>query len=129
MQRLVRIQRSPTPLLLAGSIAVGALLSILLLSVGAGGAQESASTVELREESDRKTAEVCISEGLPVPYYAREIPGLFFFLGARPKGVPPEKAAPYHSPCFFAHEGARSVGVRAISHLVVDYMTPGEVAS
>ena len=58
-------------------------------------------------------------------YYAQEIPGLFFFLGIRPKGVSVEEAAPHHSPYFFSDEGALSVGVRALSHLVVDYMTQG----
>jgi amidohydrolase len=55
-------------------------------------------------------------------YYQQEIPGLFFFLGGVPEGVAPEDAAPHHSPYFFFDEGALPVGVRALSHLVVDYM-------
>ena len=55
-------------------------------------------------------------------YYQQEIPGLFFFLGGVPEGVSPEDAAPHHSPYFFFDEGGISVGVRALSHLVVDYM-------
>ena len=58
-------------------------------------------------------------------YYAQEIPALFFFLGGVPEGVSPEDAAPHHSPHFFFDEGAIPVGVRALSHLVVDYMTQG----
>jgi amidohydrolase len=56
-------------------------------------------------------------------YYQQEIPGLFFFLGGVPEGVAPEDAAPHHSPYFFFDEGGMPVGVRALSHLVVDYMT------
>ena len=58
-------------------------------------------------------------------YFQQEIPGFYFFLGVRPKGVSPEEAAPHHSPYFFSDEGALPVGVRALSHLVVDYMTQG----
>ena len=58
-------------------------------------------------------------------YYQQEIPGLFFFLGVVPEGVAPEDAAPHHSPHFFSDEGALPVGVRALSHLVVDYLVQG----
>jgi len=56
-------------------------------------------------------------------YYQQEIPGVFFFLGGVPEGVSPEDAAPHHSPYFMFDEGGIKVGVRALSHLVVDYMT------
>jgi amidohydrolase len=58
--------------------------------------------------------------------YQQIIPGLYFFLGGVPEGVTPEEAAPHHSPYFFFDEGAMPVGVRALSHLVVDYMTGGK---
>ena len=58
-------------------------------------------------------------------YFQQEIPGFYFFLGVRKKGVSLEEAAPHHSPYFFSDEGALPVGVRALSHLVVDYMTQG----
>ena len=58
-------------------------------------------------------------------YYQQEIPGFFFFLGVVPEGVDPADAAPHHSPYFFSDEGSLSVGVRALSHLAVDYMTQG----
>jgi amidohydrolase len=115
-------------------------------------------TVEGIAQSAGATAEVFISEGLPVTYndpdltrrmaptlarvaanqdaavrppstgaedfsyYAQEIPALFVFLGGVPEGVSPEDAAPHHSPNFFFDEGAIPVGVRTLSHLVVDYM-------
>jgi len=55
--------------------------------------------------------------------YQEKIPGLFFFLGVTPPGTDPRNAAPNHSPRFFVDEAALPVGVRALSHLAVDYLT------
>jgi amidohydrolase len=55
-------------------------------------------------------------------YFQREIPGLYFFLGVIPDSVPEGESYPNHSPYFFADEGALPLGVRALSHLVVDYL-------
>src|SRR5258705_10832163 len=55
--------------------------------------------------------------------YQEKIPGLFFFLGVTPPGTDPRTAAPNHSPRFFVDEAALPVGVRALSHLAVDYLT------
>jgi len=55
--------------------------------------------------------------------FQQEIPGMYFSLGGNPEGVTPEEAAPHHSPYFFFDEGAMPVGVRALAHLVVDYVT------
>ena len=56
------------------------------------------------------------------PEFTRDIPGVFFFLGVVPKGQDPTKAAPNHSPFFFADEGALEPGVRALSQLAVDFL-------
>jgi len=55
--------------------------------------------------------------------YQEKIPGLFFFLGITPPGVDPRSAAPNHSPRFFVDKAALPVGVRALAHLAVDYLT------
>jgi amidohydrolase len=55
-------------------------------------------------------------------YYAQQIPGFYFWLGIRPKGVPEHEAAPTHSPRFFVDESALLLGVRAMSALAVDYL-------
>jgi len=55
--------------------------------------------------------------------YQEKIPGLFFFLGITPPGTDPKSAAPNHSPRFFVDEAALPVGVRALSHLAVDYLS------
>jgi amidohydrolase len=55
-------------------------------------------------------------------FYQEEVPGFFFFIGGRPAGVPAEQAIPNHSPLFDADEGALVPGVRAMSHLAVDFL-------
>lgn len=57
--------------------------------------------------------------------YQQRIPGVFFFLGITPPGTDPSKAAPNHSPRFFVDEAAFPVGVRALAHLAVDYLSRG----
>ena len=55
--------------------------------------------------------------------YQQRIPGVYFFLGITPPGTDPAKAAPNHSPRFFVDEAALPVGVRALAHVAVDYLT------
>jgi amidohydrolase len=54
-------------------------------------------------------------------YFQQQVPGLFIFLGITP---PDEvgKAAHNHSPLFKIDEAALVTGVRALTHLTVDYM-------
>ncbi|HEY7236260.1 MAG TPA: amidohydrolase [Gemmatimonadaceae bacterium] len=59
--------------------------------------------------------------------YQARIPGIFLFLGVTPDGMDPAKAAPNHSPKFFADEHALPVGVRLLSELAVDYLQHGKV--
>ncbi len=55
-------------------------------------------------------------------FYARKIPGLFFFLGGMPKGKNPTEAAPHHTPDFYLDESGMKLGVRTLCNLVVDYV-------
>ncbi|MEM9453592.1 MAG: amidohydrolase [Myxococcota bacterium] len=55
-------------------------------------------------------------------FYQQRIPGLFFFLGIVPEGTPVKEAPSNHSPYFLADEGALRLGVRAMTHLAVDYL-------
>ena len=55
--------------------------------------------------------------------YQQRIPGVFFFLGITPPGTDPAKASPNHSPRFYVDEAAFPVGVRAMAHLAVDYLS------
>ena len=55
--------------------------------------------------------------------YQERIPGLFFFLGITPPGADPRTVAANHSPRFFVDEAALPVGVRALAHIAVDYLS------
>jgi amidohydrolase len=55
--------------------------------------------------------------------YQQRIPGVFFFLGITPPGTDPSKVAPNHSPRFYVDEAALPVGVRALAHVAVDYLS------
>lgn len=55
-------------------------------------------------------------------YYAREVPGLFFFVGATPKGQDALKAPSNHSPEFFLDESALGLGTRAMLQVALDYL-------
>jgi metal-dependent amidase/aminoacylase/carboxypeptidase family protein len=56
---------------------------------------------------------------------AREVPGMFFFLGITPPGEDPRTAPPNHSPLFKVHEPALKYGVRALAYLAMDYLRRG----
>jgi amidohydrolase len=54
--------------------------------------------------------------------YATRTPGLFLFLGNTPPGEDPADLPTNHSPYFDTWEPSMETGVRAFSHLVVDYL-------
>ena len=55
-------------------------------------------------------------------FFAREVPGFFFFVGATPPDKDPLQAASNHSPDFFLDEKALQVGTRALLQLALDYL-------
>ena len=55
-------------------------------------------------------------------YYAKEVPGFFFFVGATPAGQDPATAPSNHSPEFFLDESALDVGLRAMLQVTLDYL-------
>jgi amidohydrolase len=59
--------------------------------------------------------------------YQARVPGVFMFLGITPEGTDPSRAAPNHSPKFFADERALPVGVRLLSELAVDFLQQAKV--
>ena len=54
-------------------------------------------------------------------FFQRAVPGMFFFLGITP-AEQVGKAPQNHSPLFFVDEKALITGVRAMTHLTVDYL-------
>ena len=63
---------------------------------------------------------IMASEDFPV--FTEKMPGMYFFLGVTPRDRDLTKAAPNHSPYFYADEAALETGVRAMSALAVDYL-------
>ncbi len=55
-------------------------------------------------------------------YYAREVPAMFFFVGATPPGVDPQTAPSNHSPEFMLDEASLDVGLRALLQVSLDYL-------
>lgn len=55
-------------------------------------------------------------------YYQQKVPGVFFFVGACPPDVDPEKAPSHHTPDFMMDEAAMTTGMRAMLNLTLDYM-------
>ncbi|HEX7243699.1 MAG TPA: amidohydrolase [Longimicrobiaceae bacterium] len=82
-----------------------------------------APTLERLVGKDRVQPSLPITAAEDFAYYQKVIPGMFFFLGIVPQGQDPAKAPANHSPLFFADEGALPVGVRALAHVAVDYLS------
>jgi amidohydrolase len=53
-------------------------------------------------------------------FFAKEIPGLYFFLGGKTPGD--TTAAPHHTPDFHIDERGMLLGVKAMSQLALDYL-------
>ena len=56
-------------------------------------------------------------------FFQQNVPGLFFWLGTRPKNQSAEEAPSNHSPLFFVDESGLALGVRALAHVAVDYLS------
>ena len=56
-------------------------------------------------------------------FFQQKVPGLFFFIGTRPKDKTAEEAASNHSPLFYVDESGLELGVRALAHVTVDYLS------
>ncbi|WP_304236215.1 amidohydrolase [Jiulongibacter sediminis] len=54
-------------------------------------------------------------------YFAREVPGLFFFLGGMAPSMKPEEAPAHHTPDFRIDESGFGLGVKVFCFLVLDY--------
>ncbi|HEY4640746.1 MAG TPA: amidohydrolase [Thermoanaerobaculia bacterium] len=62
-------------------------------------------------------------------FYQQKVPGLFFWLGTRPKNQTADEAASNHSPKFYVDESGLLLGVRALANVAVDYLSAGSSAS
>lgn len=55
-------------------------------------------------------------------FYQQKVPGVFYWLGGRPRNVTPDAAPANHSPHFFVDEGALEIGVRSLAGMAVDFL-------
>lgn len=55
-------------------------------------------------------------------FYAQQVPGFFFYLGASPTNLDAKSAPSNHSPFFTVDEAALPIGVEAILQASLDYM-------
>jgi len=58
-------------------------------------------------------------------YYAKEVPAMFFFVGATAAGKDPATAPSNHSPQFDLDESALDLGLRALLQVSLDYLEAG----
>ena len=108
--------------------AQGATASIDIQEMTPVTANDPALTARMAATLRRVAGPAGAGEGPPVTgsedfgYFAEQAPGLFVFLGVRPKGSPDSAFVSNHSPKFFADEGALPVGTRALVELAADFL-------
>ena len=55
-------------------------------------------------------------------FFQEKVPGLFFWIGTRPKDQAAEDAASNHSPRFYIDESGLLLGVKAMANLALDFL-------
>lgn len=55
-------------------------------------------------------------------YFAREVPGLYVFVGGKPLDVPADESVSHHTPDFFIDESGMKLGLETYVNLALDYM-------
>lgn len=55
-------------------------------------------------------------------FFAREVPGLFLFLGGMKPGTNAADAAPHHTPDFQVEDSSMQLGIKTLCYLTLDYM-------
>lgn len=61
-------------------------------------------------------------------FFQEQVPGFFFFIGARPPELSQAQAIPNHSPFFYVDEDALAPAVQAMTELAVDYLNSASAA-
>ena len=78
----------------------------------------------LKRAADGKVAQAPLAGASEdFSFFAKEVPGLYVFLGVTPADQDPAKAAPNHNPSFFVDEGALVVGTRTMASLAVNFLS------
>lgn len=79
-------------------------------------------TLERLAGKDKVTITPATTIAEDFSFYQEKVPGFFFFLGGKPLTVKTEDAPPHHTPDFKIDESGFGLGVKALSHLTVEYM-------
>jgi amidohydrolase len=58
-------------------------------------------------------------------FFAKEVPGFYFFLGGKPTKVKVEDAPAHHTPEFFIDESGMKLGVKTLSNMALDFLKAG----
>ncbi|MEX0720939.1 MAG: amidohydrolase [Balneolaceae bacterium] len=87
---------------------------------------QMASSLEATAGSDKLKIRNAITGAEDFSFFQEEVPGLYFFLGGMPNAANLADVAGHHTPDFYIDESGLKLGVRAMSNLVVDYMTSVE---
>ena len=59
-------------------------------------------------------------------WFARQVPGFYYFIGATPPDRDVDSAPPNHSPLFYIDETALAIGTRSLLQLTLDYLEQAE---
>ena len=59
-------------------------------------------------------------------FFSQKVPGFYFFLGVNKPDADPLTTPGNHSPFFYVDDGALPIGVKALSHLTIEYLN-GEI--
>ena len=55
-------------------------------------------------------------------FFQKEVPGVFLFLGGKPKDVADKDAPAHHTPEFYVDDSGMKLGVKLLTNLTVDYI-------
>ncbi|AWL10723.1 putative hydrolase [Saliniradius amylolyticus] len=55
-------------------------------------------------------------------FFQKEVPGLYLFVGGKPKDLPKDQAPAHHTPEFKIDESGMQLGVELLTNLTLDYM-------
>ena len=55
-------------------------------------------------------------------YFAKEVPGFYFFLGGKATDVKTKDAPAHHTPEFYIDESGMKLGVKTLSNMALDYL-------
>jgi amidohydrolase len=69
----------------------------------------------------RQMAPMTVSEDFS--FFAQKVPGFYFFVGVTPRKQDPATAATNHSDFFYIDEDGIAIGLRAMTRVVVDYLS------